>query len=259
MRVDTILLVIVLMTKALANGQENVENEDYTFTCIEHTDNLCTNFSSTPGLPSPEVILNSRFGFNPATETYFYLFTKKNPVDPVKLELEDFDTVLKSNFDADKPTKVIIHGYFNNRFSPVNTEITAAYLANYDVNVIVVDWSAGANNLFYNIAAGRTKGVAVTVAQFLDQLLDADPKMWEQLTVVGHSLGAHTAGLVGKYVTSGKIGKIVGLDPAGPLFRTVGFTSRLHRTDATFVEVVHTNWRLLGILQALGTVDYYPK
>lgn len=193
MRVETILLVIGLMT-ALANGQENVENEDYTFTCIEHTDNLCTKFSTTPGLPSPEVVAVNRFGFDPASETYFYLFTKKNPVDPEKLELLDYDTVLKSNFDAAKPTKVIIHGYYNNRFSPVNTEITAAYLANYDVNVIVVDWSAGSSNFFYNIAAGRTKGVAHTVAPFLDQLLDDDAKMWEQLTVVGHSLGAHIAG-----------------------------------------------------------------
>lgn len=257
MRVESILLVVGLMTKALVNAQENVENENYTLTCIEFTDTYCTNFSTTPGVPSAEV--TSRFGFNPATETHFYLFTKKNPVDPEKLELDDFDSVLKSNFDAAKPTKVIIHGYFNSRVSPVNKEITAAYLANYDVNVIVVDWSAGSMNLFYNIAAGRTTGVARTVAEFLDQLLDVDTKMWEQLTVVGHSLGAHIAGLSGKFVTNGKIGKIVGLDPAGPLFRTVGFTRRLHKTDAKFVEVIHTNWRLLGIVQALGTVDYYPK
>lgn len=37
------------------------------------------------------------------------------------------------------------------------------------------------------------------------------------VTLVGHSLGAHISGYAGKY-TNGTLGIIVGLDPAAPLF-----------------------------------------
>lgn len=257
MKVEIILLVIGLV---LARGQdEDGSDEEFTFECVEFIDNYCSKLSSTPGAPEIDVTDRFLFSFSAMKETHFYLFTKFNPVHYQEIKLNDADSVTQSSFDAKKPTKVVIHGYFNNKDSPVNKKITAAYLANYDVNVIVVDWGAGANHLVYNVAADRTKQVATAVAEFLDQLLDVDTRRWEQLTVVGHSLGAHIAGLTGKLVKNGKIGKIVGLDPAGPIFRKRGSHSRLHKTDANYVEVIHTNSRRLGIKSRLGTADFYPN
>ena len=43
---------------------------------------------------------------------------------------------------------------------------------------------------------------------------------------------AHVAGLIGKYVESGKVAAIFGLDPAGPLFYVNSHEGRLSETDA---------------------------
>ena len=54
------------------------------------------------------------------------------------------------------------------------------------------------------------------------------------------------------------------MDPAGPLFESFPATLRLDPTDATFVDVIHTNADSLlrgglGARNPLGHVDYYPN
>lgn len=81
--------------------------------------------------------------------------------------------------------------------------------------------------------------------------------------VVGHSLGAHVAGFAGRAVqnlTGGlKIARITGLDAAGPLFSEfwVGEDNRLNSEDADLVVAIHTDGGIAGILQAIGTIDFY--
>lgn len=153
-------------------------------------------------------------GFDAEKETEFHLHTRSNPIESIKLNM--FGGDIASQFDRKKPTRLVIHGFWNSRESPVAKKITAAYLKNFDVNVIVVNWGNGANPLLisYDQAAARTREVGMVGAQFLMWLLKDDPKMWDNLTVVGHSLGAHTAGFIGKNLSNGKkIGRIVGLDP----------------------------------------------
>lgn len=78
-----------------------------------------------------------------------------------------------------------------------------------------------------------------------------------ELTVIGFSLGAHVAGVTGKRVRSGKIGKIIGLDPAMPLFSMDEPEARLDGTDADYVETVFTSW--LGFFIPIGMVNFYPN
>ena len=54
------------------------------------------------------------------------------------------------------------------------------------------------------------------------------------------------------------------LDPAGPGFDPLNVRDRLDPTDATFVDVIHSNAATsliggLGYLDALGHVDFYPN
>lgn len=78
---------------------------------------------------------------------------------------------------------------------------------------------------------------------------------------MGHSLGAHIAGLAG-YFLSGKIGRITGMDPARPGFESPILKNkkeRLDSSDANFVDVIHTCAGTTGFIKALGHADYYPN
>lgn len=63
----------------------------------------------------------------------------------------------------------------------------------------------------------------------------------------------------GKHLISGKIGKIVGLDPALPLFYSSDIDARLTSTDAEYVETVHTNAGKLGFAVPIGHASFYPN
>ncbi|CAH2041622.1 unnamed protein product, partial [Iphiclides podalirius] len=79
-----------------------------------------------------------------------------------------------------------------------------------------------------------------------------DPK---NITLIGHSLGAHIAGIASKSVrrlTGETIGRIIALDPAGPCFSNISHASRLDRDDAAFVDVIHTNGGILGLKEPLA-------
>lgn len=63
----------------------------------------------------------------------------------------------------------------------------------------------------------------------------------------------------GKHLISGKIGKIVGLDPALPLFHSSEADARLTSTDAEYVETVHTSAGKLGFAVPIGHASFYPN
>jgi Lipase len=67
------------------------------------------------------------------------------------------------------------------------------------------------------------------------------------------------AGFVGKKVKNGKVGTIVALDAAGPLYTNKSENSRLAKTDATYTECIHTNTDCYGILEPICQVNFYPN
>lgn len=56
-----------------------------------------------------------------------------------------------------------------------------------------------------------------------------------------------------------RIGRITGLDPAGPLFEGNPPDRRISPDDATFVDIMHTDGGGLGTRASVGHVDYYPN
>lgn len=151
--------------------------------------------------------------FDPREKTHFRLYTRKNPDKDEFIKLNDYDGLRRSNFDPSKPTRVLIHGYQNQHRSPINQKLKAAYLSKFNVNVIVSSWGYGSQSLCYKWAVRRTKKVGNVIAEFLDFILGDNITAWEQLIIVGHSLGAHISGFAGKAVKKGKVGAIFGLDP----------------------------------------------
>lgn len=56
----------------------------------------------------------------------------------------------------------------------------------------------------------------------------------------------------------------LGLDPAGPLFEGYDVSVRLDKSDANYVDVVHSNGEAIyvggfGISEPIGHVDFYPN
>lgn len=84
----------------------------------------------------------------------------------------------------------------------------------------------------------------------------------DNIHLVGHSLGAHVAGFAGKAVqtaTGRNVGRITGLDPAGPLYRLAGAGDRLAKTDADLVVALHTDGGVAGYWSPIGDIDFYAN
>lgn len=82
--------------------------------------------------------------------------------------------------------------------------------------------------------------------------------------LVGHSLGAHVTGYVGRYVQSLSnhrytLPRISGLDPAGPLWYDNGTNVPISNSDAHFVDIIHTDAGMDGAPRSTGTIDFWPN
>lgn len=128
-----------------------------------------------------------------------------------------------------------------------------------NINLITVDWEDMAGNYYYFESARRTMDVGKSVAELLDFMHSNMSLSLDRVHLVGHSLGAHTAGYAGANVKSGRIRRITGLDPAGPSFYLKGPENRLDPTDAEFVDVIHTAVGSAGHYKNLGHIDFYPN
>ena len=178
------------------------------------------------------------------------------------LEWTDFQIVRK--------TVIIVHGFLSRGQEPWISSMEKSFLQWGDVNVVVVDWSSGGNTWNYYKAAVNTEVVGYQISRFLEHIENATSteSNWGSLHLVGHSLGAHICGYAAKELkkrqSKWKIERITGLDPAQPCFKNADSTVKLHKSDAPFVDIIHTNGRLLsdiglGLPEPIGHVDFYPN
>lgn len=124
-----------------------------------------------------------------------------------------------------------------------------------DDNIFFVDWSKGAKTFDYVKARTRISDVAQSVSFFIQYLHEHKNLSLENVTIIGFSLGAHIAGLTGNKF-DGEIGKIIGTDPAGPLFHVNDPDNRLTSHSAQYTECYHTGFPF-GIQQPICRVDFY--
>uniref|UniRef100_A0A8C7WXL9 triacylglycerol lipase n=1 Tax=Oryzias sinensis TaxID=183150 RepID=A0A8C7WXL9_9TELE len=167
-------------------------------------------------------------------------------------------------FNATAKTIFIIHGWtMSGMFETWMRKLVSAVMQREnEANVVVVDWLPLAQQL-YPDAVNHTHAVGSDIAAMLNWLQDERAIPLENVHLIGYSLGAHVAGYAGTYV-KGSIGRITGLDPAGPMFEGVEAQKRLSPDDADFVDVLHTYTRealgvSIGIQQAIGDIDIYPN
>lgn len=129
-----------------------------------------------------------------------------------------------------------------------------------DGNICAVDWSRLALQQ-YNFAADNTRNVGQYLGKFVEYLA-ANGFALDKVTLIGHSMGAHISGFAGASLRAGRVGMIVGLDPAGPGFTKINVQperDRLDPSDAQFVQVLHTDKNFIGSQIPLGHQDWYPN
>ena len=68
-------------------------------------------------------------------------------------------------------------------------------------------------------------------------------------------VSAHVAGISGEHL-NGDLGKIVGIDPAGPLFDSDVPNGRLSSSSAKYSECIHSGYPY-GILKPICQTDFY--
>ncbi|KAG7299776.1 hypothetical protein JYU34_016785 [Plutella xylostella] len=207
--------------------------------------------------PLPRVVINTRF----------ILYTKKNPTDGQLLNVNVNKTIVKSNFKSHRLTKMIIHGFIDTPLSNWVSEMKDELVKAGDYNVVVVDWAGGSLPL-YTQATANTRLVGLEVAHFVNTLQKDHGLNPLDVHIIGHSLGAHTAGYAGERIQG--LGRITGLDPAEPYFQGMPTHVRLDPTDAEFVDVIHTDGKSIflldfvfmagyGMSQPVGHLDFYPN
>ncbi|KAG9510724.1 Lipase member H, partial [Fragariocoptes setiger] len=112
----------------------------------------------------------------------------------------------------------------------------------------------------YPKTAAATKTLGSYLGEFLLKLHRLYNYDLSLMHLVGFSLGSHVSGFAGKYVKANSnqmIGRITGLDPAGPCFSNKKPDDRLDRGDALYVDVVHSSSYIFGMSQRIGHRDVY--
>jgi pancreatic triacylglycerol lipase len=197
--------------------------------------------------------------------TRFILFTRgSHETEQIGYELlPDKDAILRfSDFNAERKTYFLIHGFTDNHKVDWLWNTKDLLLKNEDVNIIAVDWAAGAKSPYLQ-ATANSRLVGAMIARMITYLEQKADLNTDDIHIISHSLGSHVAGYAGDRLL-GRIARITAIDPMDLYFGGTDPIVRLDTTDAKFVEVIHSNAAAvnnlgLGIPGAIGHVDLYPN
>ncbi|CAC5399111.1 PNLIP [Mytilus coruscus] len=123
------------------------------------------------------------------------LFTRNHKAVGQAVVYNDPQSVQQSGYDSTKPLKVLIHGYMSQGDADWVINMKDALLQKGDFNVMTVDWRIGAHKI-YNQATANTRLVGAVIARMLNVLKDDFGCDTNSIHIIGHSLGAQTAGYI---------------------------------------------------------------
>ncbi|XP_037947764.1 lipase member H [Teleopsis dalmanni] len=199
-----------------------------------------------------------RYGTNKRIR--YDLYTPYNPYERQILRTGDVAGLKRSFFNPKWPVRFSIHGWAGKGMSCSNAAIKDAYLARGNFNVIIVDWSAHANDINYARISKQLSSIAANFVKFVNFLHRETGVAYENIYLIGHSAGSHFSGLAGKLIKPNRFGAIFALDPAGLTQLSLSEKYRLASTDALYVESIHSDITLLGNPNTeLSQASFYPN
>ena len=125
-----------------------------------------------------------------------------------------------------------------------NQEAKDFILSESKVNVIVVDWTKMAASDNYLDVQPKAPVVGAMVAHLINRLVTLTHAFYHDFHCIGHSLGAHICGFVGRALGQNKLAMITGLDPSGLGYEGLpkDLPSRpVNSSDANLVLILHTS------------------
>ncbi|XP_067624474.1 phospholipase A1 VesT1.02-like isoform X2 [Eurosta solidaginis] len=189
----------------------------------------------------------------------FYLFKREFPECGRELGINaKRKDILQAGFNPRHKTRVIIHGWMSQSRGSFNRDVKNAYLKRGNYNIIIVNWSASATNVNYFAVVKMIEGFGTQLARFTQQLKRMVNADYDDMYLIGHSLGAQIAGAAGKLIKPERYNTIFALDPAGPKFRDRSADFRIDPTDAKYVESIQTSG-YLGFYEPTGNATFYPN
>ncbi|RVE42421.1 hypothetical protein evm_012936 [Chilo suppressalis] len=188
----------------------------------------------------------------------FRLYTRHNPIMFQELKIDDDESLFASHINFHDPTVIYFSAFLEQPDDGSGLQVREAYMLRGDTNFIILDLSRLEAGPWYFTAAENTWYIGNFAAKFIDYLVSRGLDL-KKTHLVGHSLGAQSAGVAGSALKSGRVSRITGLDPAFPLFDKLPLSQRLDPSDAEFVDVIHTDAGIFGYNRPAGHVDFYPN
>ncbi|XP_053691243.1 vitellogenin-3-like [Sabethes cyaneus] len=166
-----------------------------------------------------------------------------------------------ARFNYEYQTVILVTGWLTtvNEGNEAIDAFFKAYKTRGRVNFIAIDTASHLNTL-YTWSSFNTNNLGAAIRDSLADLVQYVKP--QSIHLIGHSLGAHISGAAGRRFQELKgfnLPRITGLDPANPCFNEGEFLSGLGRGDADFVDVIHSNVRVLGKRDPIGDIDFYPN
>ncbi|XP_058063244.1 pancreatic lipase-related protein 2 [Anopheles bellator] len=199
------------------------------------------------------------------------VFVKSHTFHPNYIELNEPAKVRRLGIHPKGRIYFITHGYIESGDRPWIQQMVHALLDNdpdQTATCIVIDWRKASNPPYTQTCANIRLIGAITAHVIYMLYVELGMRDLDRVHLLGHSLGSHLCGYTGYYLQKDfglQLGRITGLDPAEPLFSDTDPLVRLDRSDAKFVDIVHSDaseWVSkggLGMYQPIGHVDFYPN
>jgi len=229
-----------------------------TYRCSDIAASTCAT-SGTPGVPGP---------IETVSRVKLELFTGLSEADePISFDGSTLTLPSNSQFDSSKPIKVVIHGWHQASLDSVGNVVVDSdeyprsfnqlYMASgYDYTVLGVHWVPrdGWNE---DLQTASSSDAAETLGRAMHALFNMYDISPSQVHMIGFSMGTVVTSKTAKKLKElgvGPLGRLTLLDPC-PYHQA----NVIAKTDAEFVEAIHTSSQGICSDIPLAHVDYYPN
>lgn len=199
------------------------------------------------------------------TDAVVYFYDFKNNIN-ISYKVDRFVAGLSPIHKLDVTRKLIffVPGYKSHINKKTEETIRQTFRDDFDTYLIIIDHSAyTSSNDGVRDSYERSVMYTYHLGKALGRLMaDIHKKGFpsSKIHCVGHSLGAQMLGYAGTAytsITSERIWRITGIDPAGPCFSNSFVEVQIRSGVAQYVEVYHCNVGELGTTSVLADTDFF--